>query len=97
MKGQIGELEIEKFNIVKTSGFKGYEIEFAVGGQTFIFILGNNSNPFTLGVKHQFENKSNCRLCGKVIYPAPFGQQPCLYFNYNKQQILLEYFSPFLP
>jgi hypothetical protein len=97
MTGEIVEFDIEKFNVVKTSEFKGYEIDFAVDDQTFVFILGNSSNPFTLGVKHQFKNKNNCKLCGKVIYPVPFGQQPCSYFNYNKQQYLLDYFSPFLP
>ncbi|MGD6845591.1 hypothetical protein ACQCVH_24200 [Bacillus infantis] len=91
------EFEIEQYNILKSSGFNGFEINFEVDGQAFLFMLGYNSHPFTLGVKHQFKIKGNCPLCGKVVYPSPIGQQPCTYFTYNKQQELLEYFALFLP
>lgn len=91
------EIEIDKYNIIKAAGFKGFEINFEVEDQAFVFILGINSNPFTIGVKHHFKIKNNCTLCGKVIYPSPFGQQLCTYFSYNKQQELLDFFAPSLP
>ncbi len=91
------EIDIDKYNIIKAAGFKGLEINFEVEDQAFVFMLGNNSNPFAIGVKHLFKVKENCIFCGKVIYPSPIGQQPCTYFSYNKQQVLLDYFAPSLP
>lgn len=91
------EFEIANYHITRSSGFKGFEINFEVDGKDFVFLLGNDSHPFPVGVKHQFRLKGNCPLCGKVIFPSPIGQQPCTYFAYNKQQDLLVYFAPFLP
>ncbi|MCA1041817.1 hypothetical protein LCM00_20170 [Bacillus infantis] len=91
------EIEIDNYNIIKADGFKGFEINFEVEDQAFLFILGDNSEPFTIGVKHHFRVKAICTRCGKVIYPSLFGQQLCTYFSYNKQQELMDYFAPSLP
>lgn len=91
------EMVIDKYNITKAAGFKGFEIKFELEDQAFVFLLGDHSNPFTIGVKHQFKVEENCTLCGKVIYPSPIGQKPCNYFSYFKQQELLGYFATSLP
>lgn len=93
---EIEELGIENVRVLKSSGFNGFEIEFSVCGQTFVFIIGNSGNLYPLSVKHQFSKQENCSLCGKIIYPAPIGHQLCMYFQNNRQQ-LLEYFSRYIP
>ncbi|WP_409294233.1 hypothetical protein V1498_13475 [Peribacillus sp. SCS-26] len=81
-------LNIENVRAVKDEGFDGYQIFFTSDGQVFCLLAGNRKKPFPLNVKHQFKEKEACILCGKTIYPAPYGQQLCTYFNGRQNGLL---------
>ena len=80
--------------IKKVDDYDGFDIRFYINHQHYQFLVGNTKNPFPLNVKHIFKEKGTCKLCGKVIYPLPYGHQVCIAFQKNLQQLLL-YFQKY--
>ncbi|MFE8700390.1 hypothetical protein ACFYKX_07185 [Cytobacillus sp. FJAT-54145] len=84
----IKELPFEHVTVKALDIFNGYEISFVIENQTFHFLIGKSEELLPLNIKHYFKNQEHCNICQKMIFPTPFGQQPCLPLQKDMKDLL---------
>ncbi|WP_077624888.1 hypothetical protein [Sediminibacillus massiliensis] len=92
----IENIRFDQVVVQDAAEYNGFHIRFMVENQRFDFLVGGKQSPFPLNIRHQFNEKEICHICGSKIYPVPIGHQVCKVFQENKAQ-LLRYFQKRFP
>lgn len=85
----INGLTLRDIQVNKTGAYSGVEIHFTVDGLLYNFMVANTSPPLPLNILHRFKEQQRCPICNRMIYPYPFGNQPCTELK-KMDKIILE-------
>ncbi|PGL73270.1 hypothetical protein [Bacillus sp. AFS055030] len=86
------ELDIQNIRITKHTDYKGYKIRFSINQQQYVLLVGKTNLLFPLSLIHNFNEKSTCKLCNKLVLPSTISQQVCSALL-NRRKELLAYFQ----
>nr|WP_263324649.1 hypothetical protein [Neobacillus sp. Marseille-Q6967] len=98
---EMGEVKVngmlfEDVRVAEVGGYSGLDIFFTFKGKLYNFMVAKKNPPYPLNILHRFKEQGVCPICGKMIYPYPIGNQPCLELK-KIDRFMLERFRKFLP
>lgn len=89
-------LTLNNIQVKETGAYSGLEIQFTYRDLPYIFMVAKTNPPFPLNILHRFKEQGVCPICNRMIYPYPFGNQPCTELK-KIDRLLLDSMKKYLP